>query len=52
MIDIKDPKITVKTTILNNLAETYDDVYKTIAEVVDNAIDASEEWYDDDTNLF
>jgi hypothetical protein len=39
------PKITVKTAILNNLADTYDDVYKTIAEFVDNAIDASEEWY-------
>ena len=46
------PKITVKTTILNNLAETYDDVYKTIAEFVDNAIDASEEWYDDDTKSY
>jgi hypothetical protein len=46
------PRITVKTTILNSLAETYDDVYKTIAEFVDNAIDASEEWYNEDSKSY
>ena len=48
----KMPRITVKTTILNSLAETHDDVYKTIAEFVDNAIDASEEWYDEDSKSY
>ena len=38
--------------IVLNLAEYYDDIYKVIAEFVDNSIDASEKWYDKETQSF